>query len=353
VTQVLRYDTGRVNAALWAAVSVGGWEVCLDFTGTDRAALLTQLSGAKERVGYRKFCGKSLRARAYTKLCEASVRELHTVAFHRALVAEVGAKMGGDEEGAVFGFKAGTRERLAEVMREHGVRERYAIVHPGTARREKFWLAERWVEVVLYLKGAGCQRVMTGTGVGLEAEDVAAIRAEEGVVDLTGKLALWELAALMQGARVAIGVDSMAMHLAAMWKVPQVVLFALVTAGVSALLPSVALAAGDAVSGSISVTIPRRLRIALSYTTHQGVSRQPSLSSASWATVPEPPHGGKMGVAFRENPLTAPGPGSYEVGRHLSRSVLSHSRSTGSATLLSRVKMWKTDNYPGPASYFK
>jgi hypothetical protein len=75
--------------------------------------------------------------------------------------------------------------------------------------------------------------------------------------------------------------------------------------------------------------------------------------SASWATVPEPPHGGKMGVAFRENPLTAPGPGSYEVGRHLSRSVLSHSRSTGSATLLSRVKMWKTDNYPGPASYFK
>jgi hypothetical protein len=52
-------------------------------------------------------------------------------------------------------------------------------------------------------------------------------------------------------------------------------------------------------------------------------------------------------------PGTAPGPGSYEVGRHLSRSVLSHSRSTGSATLLSRVKMWKTDNYPGPASYFK
>ena len=108
VTQVLRYDTGRVNAALWAAVSVGGWDVCLDFTGTDRAALLTQLSGAKERVGYRKFCGKHLRARAYTTLCEASVRELHTVAFHRALVAEVGAKKGGDDAGAVFGFNLET-----------------------------------------------------------------------------------------------------------------------------------------------------------------------------------------------------------------------------------------------------
>jgi len=45
------------------------------------------------------------------------------------------------------------------------------------------------------------------------------------VVDLTGELVVSELAALMQGARVAIGVDSMAMHLAGLWKVPQVVLF--------------------------------------------------------------------------------------------------------------------------------
>lgn len=225
VTQVLPYSTGKVNAALWAAVSVGGWDVCLDFTGTDRAALLTQLSGAKERVGYRKFCGKSLRARAYTKLCEASVRELHTVAFHRALVAEVGARRMEDREGSFFGFKAGTRERVAKLVREHGVGGQYAIVHPGTARREKFWVAERWVDVVRFLKRAGYQVVMTGTGLGLEAEDVATIRSEAGVVDLTGKLQLSELAALMQGACVAIGVDSMAMHLAAMWKVPQVVLF--------------------------------------------------------------------------------------------------------------------------------
>lgn len=225
VTQVLRYESGRVNAALWAAVSVGGWDVCLDFTGTDRTALLTQLSGAKERVGYRKFCGKSLRARAYTRLCEASVRDLHTVAFHRALVAEVGAGERGLGGGETFVFKMGTRERVAAVMRDEGVKAPFVILHPGTARREKFWPVDRWVEVGQFLKGMGYQVVLTGTGKGLEAEDVAKIRAGVEVVDLTGKLSLAELAALIRKARMAIGVDSMAMHLAAMWKVPQVVLF--------------------------------------------------------------------------------------------------------------------------------
>lgn len=225
VTRVLRYDAGRVNAPLWAAVSVGGWDVCLDFTGTDRSALLTQLSGAKERVGYRRFCGKGLRVHAYTRLSEASVRELHTVAFHRALLDEVTDRGVGRATGEVLVFSEQKRQRLAEVVKGAGVRAPFAILHPGTARREKFWPADRWVEVASYLRDQGLQVVLTGTGEGLEAEDVAKIRAEALVVDLTGKLALSEMAALMKEARVAIGVDSMAMHLASLWKVPQVVLF--------------------------------------------------------------------------------------------------------------------------------
>jgi len=223
VTQVLGYWPGRVNAEVWAAVSVGGWDVCLDFTGTDRAALLTKLSGAKERLGYLKFGGKGLRSRAYTRLCEAPVREMHTVAFHRALVELLGGRAGSGGEGLVFDPE--TEARVAAVVRDAGIRGPFVILHPGTARREKFWPAERWVEVARFLNGSGYQVVMTGTGAGLEAEDVARIRAKAEVVDLTGKLTLPELAALMRGARGAVGVDSMAMHLAGLWRVPQVVLF--------------------------------------------------------------------------------------------------------------------------------
>ncbi len=224
-TRVLSYFPKRLNASVWAAVTVGEWDLCLDFTGTDRAALMTRLSGAAVRVGYQKFSGQGLRVSAYTQLCAASVRELHTVAFHRALVAEVCGAFAGAAKGEVFQLPASLLERLESKIGAAGIRSPFAILHPGTARREKFWPAERWVEVAKRLRHLGLQVVMTGTGVGLEAPDVAFIREHAEVVDLTGQLNLAELTALMRQARLAVGVDSMAMHLAAMWQVPQVVLY--------------------------------------------------------------------------------------------------------------------------------
>jgi ADP-heptose:LPS heptosyltransferase len=226
VTRVLVYTPGRLNAPVWAAAATGGgWQACVDFTGTDRAALLTWLSGAATRIGYEKFSGRRWRAKAYTRLCAASVRDLHTVDFHRALVAELTGSAARGAGGEALVFKPETEARVEALVREAGVRVPFAILHPGTARREKFWPAERWVEVARSLRSLGCQVVLTGTGTGLEAEDVAHVRAQAEVVDLTGRLTLAELAALMRRACLAIGVDSMAMHLAALWQVPQVVLF--------------------------------------------------------------------------------------------------------------------------------
>lgn len=224
-TRVLSYFPKRLNASVWAAVTVGEWDLCLDFTGTDRAALMTRLSGAAVRVGYQKFSGQGLRVSAYTQLCAASVRELHTVAFHRALVAEVCGTLGGTTKGEVFQLPASLLERVESKISAAGIQSPFAILHPGTARREKFWPAERWIDVAKSLRHLGLQVVMTGTGVGLEGPDVAFIREHAEVVDLTGQLNLAELTALMRQARLAVGVDSMAMHLAAMWQVPQVVLY--------------------------------------------------------------------------------------------------------------------------------
>jgi len=225
LARVLAYHPRRLNAGVWAAVTAGEWDLCLDFTGTDRSALLTRLSGAGTRIGYQKFSGKGLRAGAYTRFCGASVRDLHTVVFHQALAAEACGVTGRTDGAEAFHFSERLLERLKEKIKDNGVREPFAILHPGTARREKFWPAERWVEVAKTLRHLGCQVVLTGTGTGLEAEDVAHIREHAEVVDLTGMLSLGELAAFMRRSRLAAGVDSMAMHLAALWQVPQVVLY--------------------------------------------------------------------------------------------------------------------------------
>ena len=246
-SRVLAYRSLSLNAGLWASIALGEWDACYDFTGTDRSALMCALSRAKQRHGYTKFA-HGLRAKAYTHLCEASVRDLHTVDFHLALVERGARSM---EHGAGKWLAIATCEDQRSTRVPQG---RYAVVHIGTAREEKFWPAERWAEVISHVLSAesplqapssvpyaepsvlhapcsmphaGPSVLLTGTNAGIERPHLDKLRAmlTTPVVDLTGQLSLVELAAVIDQCDLAIGVDSMAMHLAAIFGRPQVVLF--------------------------------------------------------------------------------------------------------------------------------
>ncbi|MDB6120831.1 MAG: rfaQ [Verrucomicrobiaceae bacterium] len=213
LNRVLPYG-GGLNASVWASLLAGEWDLCLDFTGTDRSALMAWLSRAKRSIGYAKWGSEGWRARAYTELCDASVRDLHTVDFHLALTAEPAA------EDATF---LRIPSHLSPSLPSEGP---YAIVHIGTAREEKFWLDERWVEIIQHIAKTH-HVVLTGTNDSLERPHLDRVRASLTVpfTDLTGRLSLVQLAALISRCDLALGVDSMAMHLAALFRRPQVVLF--------------------------------------------------------------------------------------------------------------------------------
>jgi heptosyltransferase-3 len=100
-------------------------------------------------------------------------------------------------------------------------------VHPGSARLEKFWEAERWAEVMNQAAEQNLTCVVTGGTSSLEREHIAAMRSHGCVsfIDLAGKVDLLTLAALIARARLLITVDSAPMHLAAASGTPQVVLF--------------------------------------------------------------------------------------------------------------------------------
>lgn len=222
VGQVLAWAPGSLNLGLWRNLMAGAWDVCLDFTGNDRSSLMALASRARLRVGYAKFCGGKWRARAFHRLSGASVRDLHTVDFHRALVAEaLGEVVAADPP--YLQVPDGTGALLAG----KGVAGAYAVVHPGTARIEKFWTTEGWLAVMDHLRVQGLQVLVTGSNEGLERPQLEELRARAGgqFVDLSGQLSLTDMVVLLRGAAVAVGVDSMAMHLAAMFGRPQVVLF--------------------------------------------------------------------------------------------------------------------------------
>ncbi len=228
VDRVISYREGSFNLESWSSALAGEWTACLDFSGTGRSSLLTLLSQATRRIGYAKFAGNGLRKRAYTELCEASVRELHTVDFHHALLAQYTGSSPSEANLPIFKIPLPVKTCALEKFAQAGLQGRFAILHPGTAREEKFWMDERWSAVAECLhQDKKLTVALTGAGDRLEMKHLKNIKKylSTPVIDLTGQLTLVELAILIRDCELIIGVDSMAMHLASIYKKPQIALF--------------------------------------------------------------------------------------------------------------------------------
>lgn len=226
--EILKYRPGSHNLGIWGRLIRQHYDLCLDFSGNDRAALMTRLSGARQRLGYAKFAsGKRLRSAAYTRLCDASVRDLHTVDFHLALARL--ATGDGSMLPNHTGFAIPENAHTASQRIKRAVGERYAVVHPGTARTEKYWPAERWARVIEHLDAMhDMPCVLTGSpSDSEEAGHLAEIQSLCKVRPhcVAGELSLLDVAAVIGDSALALGVDSAAMHLAAMLERPQIVLF--------------------------------------------------------------------------------------------------------------------------------
>lgn len=226
VDRVFIYRRGASNASLWMHLLFSKYDIALDFTGTDRSILMAALSKSKQRVSYEKLAGKKAwRRKIFNVLSDASLRDLHTVDYHLALLKEIGILA--PPRNPRIDIPAHIDARTDLCLESHGIDKEYAIIHPGTARVEKYWPAERWVSVVRHLLSKGLAVVMTGSSDAEEQAELDKIRADapEALVDLSGKFNLVELSAIIRRARVALGVDSAAMHLANAFRVPQIALF--------------------------------------------------------------------------------------------------------------------------------
>lgn len=245
VDEALVYSPrGGNNQALWGGLLRGGFEASVDFTGRDRSALMTLAAHAPRRLtsrsllrhgGWRRVC--------YNVTSEDNVRSRHTVDHYLDYVAALGLPVpeqsaAGVIPSPVLRVPPATREQALERLAAHGIRpgDGFVVVHPGTARTEKYWVAERWARVIDYCQNElGRPCVLTG-GRGDPEEDahLAQIRASLDqlgrpcAADLSGQLNLLTLTAVLAEAALVLGVDSGPMHLAAAVggkKRPQVVLF--------------------------------------------------------------------------------------------------------------------------------
>jgi heptosyltransferase-3 len=133
----------------------------------------------------------------------------------------------GDRRARIVAGDAAER-KVAQVLDGQGIGERGFIhFHPASRWQFKCWPAGKCAALIDRMAGSGEKIVITGAADPAEKALIADIltRTSTPVVDLSGKLSIKELVALIARAKLSICVDSMPMHVAGAVGTPVVALF--------------------------------------------------------------------------------------------------------------------------------
>jgi ADP-heptose:LPS heptosyltransferase len=217
-------DTKR----LWVKLLKTKFDLSFDFTGNDRSALISFLSKAPRRFGFQFLARRPFRSLAYSHLVQSSVRDKHTVDHYIDLARSVAPF---DSDGRIpLRIPDQVRRSVISLSNDLPLRGDYVVLHPGSARAEKYWMTDRWAEVIGHIrKHFALTCIITGGQDPFELRHIDDIIAKSGtpttVVNLAGKANLLETAVLIEHASFFIGVDTVAAHIAGAFSRPSITLF--------------------------------------------------------------------------------------------------------------------------------
>jgi predicted lipopolysaccharide heptosyltransferase III len=226
VNRILLMRRNLRDLALFLGLAREKFDYCVDFTRTDRSALLVFLSGARIRIVYRRRDRFQKRARVYSDYVKVRKLAMHTVDYNLALIGPLGVRK--VSRALRLELPQEAREKASALRSDLRINEPYLIFHPGSARAEKFWEPQRWADVIEHARSESqISVVLTGGASRVEQKHLREVkgRLRQPVVDLSGETDLLTLAALIERARLLVTVDSAPMHLAAATQTPQVILF--------------------------------------------------------------------------------------------------------------------------------
>jgi len=207
--------TWREIAAFRAKLRGQRYDLILDTQGLLKSALIAaQASGP--RCGYAAASAREpLAARFYQRQCTVSTAA-HAVARNRLLAA---AALGYTvDDGPDYGIA------VAPAAFSWLPPAPYAVLLTATSRDDKLWPEAHWLELGKCLREQGCRAVLPG---GSAIERQRAARLAAGIADAVAAppLDIAALAAVLAGARAAVGVDTGLTHLAVALEVPTVALY--------------------------------------------------------------------------------------------------------------------------------
>ncbi len=215
------------EARLLARVRKERYDLVINLTEGDRGALIALASGAKLRVGIdpgkKGFLGKR---KIYTHLAKMARTPRHVVEQGLDVVRRMGIFPQEDERSLTLHIPPFAKLRVHALLQAAEIHEkRFFLVHPVSRWRFKCPSTTFTAELLSRLD---LPIVLTS---GPDPEEKALIAEilkktrHPQVLDLSGRISLKELGALIQAAHCLICVDSVPLHMASALQAPVVALF--------------------------------------------------------------------------------------------------------------------------------
>lgn len=207
----------------WRELRRQKFDYAFELTDGDRGRWLAGMSRAKARCVNVSFYRPNFWWRSrFNRFSETAWTQGHRVEKDFAAISDF-LPLKGEIPRLCF---ERSRSREPEILQEL---DDFAVLHPGTRWTKKRWPKEHWLSLGRSLLGR-VGKIVVSCG---PDEDERALAAElvetwgaDRAVSADGKWDWSELAGLLYRARVFVGVDTAAMHLAAACQCPIVALFA-------------------------------------------------------------------------------------------------------------------------------
>ena len=203
------------------------FDMAIDFTGGDRPALYSFLSGARYRIGYADCGGFAGKRFLYTHRFKID-RSRHTVLQNLELLNKAGIRT--NNLSIEFHTHKEDEEWLNNTLCEKGIKhgDMFVHIHPTSRWLFKCWQDEAMASLIDRIQEQyRVKVVMTCSPDKREMDKAGRIIAltRKEPVAFIGDISLKKLAAISKRAKLFFGVDSAPMHIAAAVNTPVVALF--------------------------------------------------------------------------------------------------------------------------------
>lgn len=205
------------------------YDLVINMTEGDRGALVCLLTGAKISIGPDpKKTGMWMKEKCYTHVVKEKHEMRHKVEMNLDLISDLGIVSPSEDLFLHFSVPIEEEKSIDEILKRHHI-QTYYLIHPVSRWMFKSWPVDKVASFMNQIYDeTRIPFVITGSNAKEEMAFVGTLvqRLHHGsFLDLSGKINLKQLGALIKRAKMMVSVDSVPMHMAAAFKTPLIAIF--------------------------------------------------------------------------------------------------------------------------------